>query len=110
MIFVEIDTAVDAGYIRVSDAKVTSTSEFSESIVVDLDEYGRVVGIEVLELGCTLPVGDLTTRYHLTDEAIAVLRSIRPSLASLTAKSEATRSSSAIRRSPTEFHNAVSAV
>lgn len=103
MIVVEIDTAVDAGYIRVSTEPVATTSQFNDSIIVDLDKYGRVVGIEVLELACRLPVSDLSAAYHLTDEAIAVLRHIRPSIESLTARSATTRSSSSVRRSPTHF-------
>lgn len=103
MIVVEIDTAVDAGYIRVSNDPVATSSQFNDSIVVDLDKYGRVVGIEVLELACPLPVRDLSATYHMTDEAISVLRHIRPSIESLTTRSATARSSSAVRRSPSHF-------
>lgn len=109
MIIVEIDTAVDAGYIRVSDEAVASTSQFNDAIVVDLDEFGRVVGIEVLELACSLPVADLSAKYHMTDETIAVLRRLRPSIASLTARSSAPRRSSAVRRSPSSFRQVTAA-
>ena len=108
-IVVEIDTAVDAGYIRFSDEQVTSSSQFNDSIVVDLDEFGRVVGIEVLELACPLPVTNLSAKYHMSDDAIAVLRQIRPSIESLRARSAATRSTSSIRRSPSHFRQVASA-
>lgn len=108
-IVVEIDTAVDAGYIRISGEQVASSSQYNESIVVDLDTFGRVVGIEVLELACPLPVTDLSAKYHMTDEAIAVLRRIRPSIESLTARSAAVRPTSSVRRSRPTFREVASA-
>ncbi len=47
---VRIDREADAMYIRLSEEASVSTEEIEDGLVVDLDEAGRVVGIEVLYL------------------------------------------------------------
>ena len=42
---ITIDPAVGARYISLSDRPVASTEEFSDSILVDLDEFGVAVGM-----------------------------------------------------------------
>lgn len=43
----QYDSAVDCGYLRLSNEEVTSTKT-SEYVNVDLDALGNVVGIEVI--------------------------------------------------------------
>lgn len=45
---VTYDPDADATYVAVSDAPVTETRRFGDSISVDLDEEGTPVGVELL--------------------------------------------------------------
>ena len=89
MIKVEIDTAIGAAYIQLSDAAVGRTEEFSEDINVDLDAHGMVVGIELLDTSVPVPLDQLSVRYHIKSSTIAHL------LASLQSSSPAVMSSAA---------------
>jgi len=44
----EYDRRADAIYIRLKDAEVATTRELEDNLIVDLDEHGRLVGIELL--------------------------------------------------------------
>ena len=48
MVSVEFDPKVNAMYIRLKEGKVSESEPLADNIVVDLDEKGEVVGIEVL--------------------------------------------------------------
>ena len=48
MVSVEFDPKVNAMYIRLKEGKVSDSEPLADNIVVDLDEKGEVVGIEVL--------------------------------------------------------------
>jgi len=45
---VSYDSVADALYIRVRDDKVADSLEVNEGVVVDFNEYGEVVGVEIL--------------------------------------------------------------
>lgn len=57
---VNFDPAADAAYIRFSSEKVLESEEVSEGIVLDFDENGRIVGMEILEARKHLPPALLT--------------------------------------------------
>jgi uncharacterized protein YuzE len=48
MMSVEFDPKVNAMYIRLKEGKISKSEPLADNIVVDLDEKGEVVGIEVL--------------------------------------------------------------
>ncbi len=48
MASVEFDPKVNAMYIRLKEGKVSESEPLADNIVVDLDEKGEVIGIEVL--------------------------------------------------------------
>jgi uncharacterized protein YuzE len=48
MVSVEFDPKVNAMYIRLKEGEVSKSESLADNIVVDLDEKGEVVGIEVL--------------------------------------------------------------
>ena len=50
MASVKFDSEVKAMYIRLRDGKVAESEPLADNIVVDLDDRGEVVGIEVLLL------------------------------------------------------------
>ncbi len=46
---IEYSKEVDALYIKFKDAKIVDSEDIDEGITVDLDEQGRIVGIEILD-------------------------------------------------------------
>jgi uncharacterized protein YuzE len=55
---IEYDNQVDAIYIRLQEKYITRTVEIEDGLNIDLDENGKLIGLEVL---------DATERYALTD-------------------------------------------
>jgi uncharacterized protein YuzE len=55
---IEYDREVDALYIRLQEKYVTRTVEIEEGLNLDLDEKGKLIGLEVL---------DATERYSSAD-------------------------------------------
>ncbi|MCX5803850.1 MAG: DUF2283 domain-containing protein [Proteobacteria bacterium] len=55
---IEYDREVDALYVRLQEKYVDRTVEIEEGLNIDLDENGKLIGLEVL---------DATERYSLTD-------------------------------------------
>lgn len=55
---IEYDKETDALYIRLQEKYVTKTIEIQDGINIDIDEDGKLVGLEVL---------DATDRYALSD-------------------------------------------
>ena len=55
---IEYDTEIDALYIRLQEKYVDRTVEIAEGLNIDLDESGKMIGLEVL---------DAVERYSLSD-------------------------------------------
>ncbi len=55
---IEYDNQVNAIYIRLQEKYVARTVEIEDGLNIDLDENGKLIGLEVL---------DATERYTLTD-------------------------------------------
>lgn len=66
-----VDDEADAGYVRLTDAAVARTEQFSDSVIVDLDAAGSPVGIDILTLTAVVDVDGICDRYSLTDEVRA---------------------------------------
>lgn len=70
---VKIDTEAGAAYLCLGRGQVERTVEFDEDIYVDLDRFGVVVGIELLDLDTSLPLDGLGARFHINASALDVL-------------------------------------
>jgi uncharacterized protein YuzE len=70
---VKIDTEAGAAYLRLGRGQVERTVEFGEALYVDLDQFGVVVGIELLDLDTSLPLDELDARFHINASALDVL-------------------------------------
>ena len=46
----EFDPVADAAYFEISSAEVDQTKEIEPGIIIDYDEEGHIVGIEVLSV------------------------------------------------------------
>lgn len=78
---IKVDSTANAAYIKLSDAPIVRTVEFNEEILVDVDQYGVAVGVEVLDEGAALPFAALCDDFHVHSDVIELLRLIRPSVA-----------------------------
>ena len=56
---VRTDEAADALYIRLEELAIVESEEVSPGVILDFDENGRVVGIEMLNVRQRLPAADL---------------------------------------------------
>ena len=56
---VRTDEAADALYIRLEESAIVESEEVSPGVVLDFDEGGRVVGIEILNVRQRLPAANL---------------------------------------------------
>lgn len=45
---IEYDREVDALYIRIQEKKVSHTREIEEGVNLDLDEDGKIIGLEII--------------------------------------------------------------
>ena len=45
---IEYDKEVDALYIRIQEKKVARTKEIEEGINLDIDEDGKIIGLEII--------------------------------------------------------------
>ena len=46
---VRVDHAADAVYLNLTDRAIKDSEEIADGIVVDYDDEGRIVGIEILD-------------------------------------------------------------
>jgi len=60
MVSVEYDPEANAIYIRIKKGEVETSEPLSDDIIVDLDENGEVLGIEIL-----LPKSDVVKKLSL---------------------------------------------
>ena len=56
---VRTDEVADALYIRLDESAIVESEEVSPGVILDFDEGGRVVGIEILNIRQRLPGADL---------------------------------------------------
>ncbi|OYO17751.1 hypothetical protein CGZ94_02400 [Enemella evansiae] len=60
-----------------SAAPVAETVEAAPGILIDLDERGVTVGIELLDLSAEIPSAELEHRYRIRPEHLQQLRTVR---------------------------------
>jgi uncharacterized protein YuzE len=68
------DLNVGALYIRLTNAPVVRTKEIDDNTSVDLDEAGKVVGIEVVAIESPWALGAVLRDYSIPDDEAAQLR------------------------------------
>jgi uncharacterized protein YuzE len=56
---VRFDEGADALYVRIDESPVVESEEVRPGVVLDLDERGEIVGIEVLRVAQRLPTAEL---------------------------------------------------
>lgn len=81
-----VDFTADAAYLLLNDHEVVRTCEVAHGVQVDLDEYDMVAGVEVLDLDAVIPRSELIDRFHVRDEQLFILDSVRPSVSSFVSR------------------------
>jgi uncharacterized protein YuzE len=81
LLTLELDQEAGSAYLRLSDRTVAHTEEFNDWILIDLDEFNMVVGVEFLSMTDDLPLEDLVNRYHIKREGADLLLAIEASVA-----------------------------
>lgn len=79
-ISISIDTLADAAYIHLSDNKAVKTKEITDDVIVDLDRFNKVVGIELLAVDADLPYSSLENDFGIEKiiiEQIKILQTNR---------------------------------
>ncbi len=69
----DIDEEAGAAYLQFNDNEVARTVECTDDIVVDLDEHGIVVGVELLDLSKSVPLDELVEKFHIRTESLEML-------------------------------------
>ncbi|MFA6508754.1 MAG: DUF2283 domain-containing protein [Treponemataceae bacterium] len=54
---IKIDNVADAAYIRLVDGVAYESEEVADGVVLDYDDSGRLVAIELLDISKNLPGG-----------------------------------------------------
>jgi len=74
---VSIDYEADAAYLTLTSKAVARTCKLTDDVLVDLDEFDMVVGVELLSLAALLPVDQLITEFHVPSERLELFRETR---------------------------------
>ncbi|WP_062521674.1 DUF2283 domain-containing protein [Demequina silvatica] len=74
---VTVDFSANAAYLTLTNNAVEETRELTDSVLVDLDEFSVVVGVEVLNLAAPLPVATLVRDFHVPEAALELLSPMR---------------------------------
>jgi len=54
------DQDSNAVYLRLDDSKIVESEEVWPGVVLDLNEHNQVIGVEILDAGKRVSLGDLT--------------------------------------------------
>lgn len=92
----EIDNEVGAAYLQLANNPIVRTCEVIRGVLVDLDEFDVVVGIEVLDLDVTIPRQALITRFHVMEHDVNRLDAIRPRVSYVMNRPEITVSTATV--------------
>ena len=83
-----VDQTDSLAYITLSDKAVDTTIDHDGRVIVDLDEVGVAVGVELLDLDAVIPFDALTANYHVDSKVVDLLRRIQPTINSFMIQSK----------------------
>lgn len=64
-----VDVAADAVYLDLTKAEIDSSEEVSPGIILDYDQHGNLVGIEILDASRKAGVGNIFESVNLDMQA-----------------------------------------
>lgn len=77
---VTVDLDADAAYILMTNRRVAESRVLGDGTVVDLDDMGIVVGVEVLALDARIPFQRLIEEFHVHTDDVEYLRLLQPTI------------------------------
>jgi uncharacterized protein YuzE len=79
---ITMDLDAEAVYVRVHAGPVASTKPWdeAESIIIDRDASGHLVGIEVLGLSTEIPIDELSNAFDFSETVIRALKELQESM------------------------------
>lgn len=75
----EVDMTNGVAYMRLSANKVSRTIELSDTMLLDLDDMGIVIGLELLDFDEKVPT-DLLKKHHVHSEVAEQFAKLQPTL------------------------------
>jgi len=63
---VSVDRLANCAYVGLSEASVVRTERVNDLVNADVDEEGRIVGLELLALGANVPLKEIANKFHLS--------------------------------------------
>ena len=57
----KVDTESDALYLRLDEARIIESEEVQPGVILDYNEAGQVIGIEMLGISSRIPIEELRT-------------------------------------------------
>jgi uncharacterized protein YuzE len=99
-----LDRDADAAYIAVSDSPVARTRQITPEVMVDLDEFDIVTGIEILGLDAAVPFDRLASECHIHSDVIDVIKLIRPTVGAFVFQTSVASAGSMRSMTMTESH------
>lgn len=70
------DTDADAMYLRLSESAVARTTCIDDGTMVDEDDHGEIVGIELLRPARDWPMEEILDRYHVSEDDRLMLKAM----------------------------------
>lgn len=74
------DSEADALYIQLDVGEVARTEDVDTGTLVDVDEAGVALGIEVLHPARPWPLDEILRRYRIEGHTAAMLRAMHPNI------------------------------
>lgn len=71
---IDYDRDADAIYVSLTEMPVARTEKVDDLTLVDVDDDGTPVGVEILNARHVWPIDEVLTRYHVDDLNKAQLR------------------------------------
>ncbi len=78
MLSTEYDREADALYLRLRVGLACRTEEIDPGTLLDLDEHGELLGIEVIRPSRAWPLEEVLSRYQVAPDDGHMLRSLDP--------------------------------
>ena len=67
--FIEYDSEAQAVYIKVKAGKVVKTIEYKDNLLIDLDDKGVLLGVEILKMGDTKYLYEISQKFSSSELA-----------------------------------------
>ncbi len=75
--FIEYDSEAHAVYIKVKPGKVTKTIEYKDNLLIDLDDKGNLLGVEILKIEDSKYLYEISQKFASSELAKVHLENLK---------------------------------